>query len=49
MISWQKMQDTIKILVTELDRNSFIKITHMGIIKFDAMRNVADKLQYYNM
>jgi hypothetical protein len=49
MISWQRMQDTIKIVATELDRNSFIKITHMGIIKFNAMRNVAEKLQYYNM
>lgn len=49
MISWQKTQTIIKTLATDLTYNSNIKITHIGILKFDGIRNVAEKLQYYNM
>jgi hypothetical protein len=48
MISWQKTQDMIKVFAQDLSRLSLINITHIGILNFDGMRNIADKLRYYN-
>lgn len=48
-ISWQKVENTIAALVVEFCKNSSIKITHYAIIRFNGIRNIAGKLQYYNM
>jgi hypothetical protein len=48
-ISWEEVEDTIKVLTEELNRNSVTKVNHSGIVSLNGMRNVAGKLQYYNM
>lgn len=48
-VSWKEVEDTVRSLAEDFNKNSAIKLTHYAILKFDGMRNVAGKLQYYNM
>jgi hypothetical protein len=46
-IPWHKVNSMIKLLASELDKKSSIKVNNYAIISFNAMRNVAGKLQHY--
>ena len=48
-ISWEEIESTVRIMAMELDKNSSTRIDGYAILKFNGMRNIADKLQYYNM
>jgi hypothetical protein len=46
-ISWKDVQFTIKDIVNKLQDSAGIEIESYAILKFNGMRNIAGKLQYY--
>jgi len=48
-MTWDNVREIIHTMATELDKTSMIRLSNFAILKFNGMRNVVDKLQYYTL